>query len=146
MHLSYNHGYDQMNWGITEIIKIDGEDVIVEYVIDIAVINMSSEIPDFSLWFQFLKGEDRFIQPQIVAYSACRNDTFNGHNYKPYEIPYNCNNPIDVNFSVSYPQYIFSLNKGDIELNSLGYTPVEFRVTFRYPDLLLKDLTKYILE
>ena len=30
IHLVYNHAYDQMNWDITELIKIENNDVIVE--------------------------------------------------------------------------------------------------------------------
>ena len=138
----FSHSYDQMILGnVEELIQIKGNDVIVEYDIEIDIINMSQETSNPQLKFYFTKGQDIFFHPKIIEYMACQPDSDNefywGHSYRHMELN-GCNNLISVNLSKHDFDSFFSIDKKDINLKETGFTPVYFRIIMIYPNYTIK--------
>ncbi len=125
-----------------ELAQVSGNNLIVEYVIELDIINMSSVRKDFELIFSFTKGEDRFFIPNIKEVYACQpiedEDIQWGHNYDHIKLE-GCNKTLENSFSKENNSWRHNLvvTKEDITPNKLGYTPIYIRVIFEYPNFII---------
>ena len=126
-----------------ELIQINENDVLVEYDIEVDIIDMESLVRDLELSFYFTKGEDIYFIPEVKEVYVCQpiNDTDVqwGHNFDHISLD-GCNKTIKHEFLKSNNSWEHTLliSKDDIVSNEPYYTPIYARLIFNYKDFIIK--------
>jgi len=126
-----------------ELIQINENDVLVEYVIEVDIINMESLVRDLELSFYFTKGEDMYFIPEVKEIYVCQpindSDVQWGHNFDHILLE-GCSKTIKHEFLKSNNSWEHTLiiSKEDIVSNEPYYTPIYARLIFNYKNFIIK--------
>ena len=125
-----------------ELAQVRGNNLLVEYDLELDITNISSINKDIKLIFSFTKGEDRFFTPTVREVFVCQpieeEGVQWGHNYDHINL-IGCNITLKHSFNKEEDiwRYKLIIPKENITPNKLGYTPVYIRLIFEYPNFII---------